>query len=72
MNPIRDPFWFTALGGGVFFIFIAIQFINNNIIIPEPYEIELKTCLEQARQYQNQSKVDAEENKCFRTYPHFN
>lgn len=69
---VKDLFWLTVLVGGLFFIILVIQFIYNNIIIPEPYRAELKICLEQARQHQDQEKVDEEENKCFRRYPHFN
>ena len=69
---IKKPVAILLIIDMTIFAALLVKFLYNNVIVPEPYEIELKTCLEQARQYQDQSKVDAEENKCFRTYPHFN
>ena len=55
----------------VFFMMFGV-FVYGNIIIPWPYRHELKACLETARALPTQEEIDFEENKCFRTIPHFN
>lgn len=69
---IKKPVAILLIIDVIIFTALLVKFIYNNVIVPEPYAVELKTCLEQTRKYQNQSKVDEEENKCFRRYPHFN
>ena len=55
---------FFAIGFGLFFY--------NNVIVPAPFREQLAACLEHARTLETDKDVNAAENVCFRTYPHFN
>ena len=56
---------------GVFLVLVA-NFFYWNVVVPFPYRHELKTCLESARALSVEADVESAENRCFRTYPHFN
>jgi len=65
----RDLLYGVILG--VTLVFVA-RFIYWNVVVPFPYRHELEACLEEARSLSTESEIDAAENICFRTYPHFN
>ena len=70
MHPITTKILVILLLGVT--LMLIGRFIYYNIIIPEPYREELKTCLVKARTLETKEKTEAAENICFRTYPHFN
>lgn len=67
---LKTEFFYGSLVGMI--TTFAVLLVYQQIIVPWPYQEQLKACLREARALENESARETAENICFRTHPHFN